>query len=385
MTVANVMPVGLRGKVAVVGVGRTAYGRFPGFSSEDLGIWALDNALADAGLSRSDVDGLIVSRIPDYQLFCEMTNINPRFANVTPGQGWMSGATIELAVLAVASGMCNVVALVYGNNGGSAGARYGGAGDRYGGAGRNLAEPYGMTSPGAVHAMMFGRHQHLYGTTSDQLAQVAISFRDHAALNPDAVKRDRITIGDYHASRYICEPLHIYDYCLINDGGVAIILAASDRAKDFPKRPVYIRGFGQASRLADSSIPPDDFWYAPMHAVVCGIYKMAGISREDLSALMIYDNFSPTVLFSLEGFGFCHRGESGAYVAQGNLRLGGPLPTNPSGGQLSESYMQGWSLNVEAVRQLRGECGDRQIKGAAAIQYICASPIVTSIVYGNDA
>ena len=131
----------LRGKVAVVGVGTTRFGRFPGWSAEDLGIWALDNALADCGLKRAELDGLIVSRIPDYQVFCEMTRIAPRFVNVTPGQGRMSGASIELAVLAVTSGMCETIALVYGNNGKSAGATYGGAADRYGGAGGGMWTP----------------------------------------------------------------------------------------------------------------------------------------------------------------------------------------------------------------------------------------------------
>lgn len=374
----------LRGKVAVVGVGTTRYGRFPGHSAEDLGIWALDNALGDCGLKRSDIDGLIVSRIPDYQIFCEMTRINPRYVNVTPGQGRMSGVSIEMAVLAVASGMCETIALVYGNNGKSAGAKYGGAEDRYGGAAGGLWTPYGMTSPGAVHAMMFARHQHLYGTTSDQLAHVALTFRDHAALNPDAVMRDRITIEDYHASRYICEPLHIFDYCLINDGGVALILTSAERARDFAKPPVYVRGFGQASRLPGSDMPPDDFWHAPMQAIARDIYADAGVTRKDISALMVYDNFSPTVLFSLEGFGFCAVGESGPYVADGALRLRGPLPANTNGGHLSDSYLQGWSLNAEAVRQLRGECGDRQVANASVIQYMCASPIVTSIIYGTE-
>jgi acetyl-CoA acetyltransferase len=145
----------LRGKVAVAGVGTTTYGRMHGYSAEDLGIWALDLALADAGLTRADIDGVIVSRIPDYQAFCEMTMISPRFACVTPGQGRMSGSSIEQGVLLIASGMCNTVAVVYGNNGRTAGAKYGGADDRYGGSGGGLSFPYGMTSPGAVHAMMF--------------------------------------------------------------------------------------------------------------------------------------------------------------------------------------------------------------------------------------
>src|SRR5690606_26864010 len=262
---------------------------------EDLGIWALDQALADCGLSRDDIDGLIVSRIPDYQRFCQMTALDPRFVNVTPGQGRMSGASIEIAALAVASGMCETIALVYGNDGRSGGVKYGGATDRYGATVGGHWFPYGMTSPGAVHALMFDRHQHLYGTTADQLGSIAVTFREHAALNPAAVMRERITLEDYHASRFICEPLHLFDYCLINDGGVAIILTTAERARDLAKPPVYLRGFAQAAALSNSAVPPDDFWYEPMQAVGRDVYEMAGIEQDELSGLMIYDNFSPTV------------------------------------------------------------------------------------------
>lgn len=373
----------LRGKVAIAGVGTTRFGKLPGFSAEDLGIEAMDLALADAGLTRADIDGLIVSRIPDYQSFCEMTGLDPRYVNITPGQGRMSGVSIQLATMAIASGMCEVVALVYGNNGSSAGAKYGGAGDQYGGSGGSMWFPYGMTSPGAMHAMMFARHAELYGTTSEQLAHVAVTFRDHAVLNPDAVMRKPITIEDHQKSRFICEPLHLFDYCLINDGGVALILTSAERAKDMAKPPVYIRGFAQASALSEVSVPPTDFWREPMKLVADDVYSMAGVSRDELSALMIYDNFSPTVLFSLEGFGFCPVGESGPYVAEGNLKLSGRTPANTSGGHLSDSYMQGWALNVEAVRQLRGECDARQVADAEFVQFILASPIISSIVYGR--
>ncbi len=375
----------LRNKVAVVGVGNTDFGRLPGQSPYDLGLWALKRAMDDAGLKKSDLDGVIVSRIPDYQRFCEIAGINPRFALVTPGQGRMSGNSIEIAAMAIASGLCKTVALVYGNNGRSAGAKYGGEGDTYGSGGAGMWFPYGMTSPGAVHAMMMRRHMAEYGTTSRQLAEVAVTFREHAALTPWAVMRDRISIEEHMHSRYICEPLHLFDYCLINDGGVALILQAADRAKDGPNKPVYIRGFSAATRLADSTYPAPDYWYEPMSKVAKDVYDMAGVTHQDLDGLMIYDNFSPTVLFSLEGFGFCPRGESGRFVEGGRLGLRGEFPSNTSGGHMSESYMQGWALNVEAVRQLRGQCGDRQIAGAKTIQYMCASPLITSIIYGSEA
>lgn len=374
----------LRNKVAVIGVGNTTFGRLPGNSAYDLGIWALKEALADAGLSKGDLDGVIVNRIPDYQRFCEMMGISPRFTLVTPGQGRMSGNSIEIAALAIANGLAKTIALVYGNNGRSAGDQYGGESDRYGSGGAGLWFPYGMTSPGAVHAMMFQRHMAEYGTTSRQLAEIGVTFRNHAALTPWAVMRERITVEQHQSSKFIAEPLRLFDYCLINDGGVAMILTSAERAADAKQKPVYVRGFSSATRLADSTYPPPDYWYEPMAAAAKDVYAMAGVAHEDLDGLMIYDNFSPTVLFSLEGFGFCPRGESGRFVEGGRLGLGGEFPSNTSGGHMSESYMQGWALNVEAVRQLRGGCGERQIRGAKLIQYMCAAPLVTSIIYGNE-
>lgn len=374
----------LRNKVAVVGVGNTDFGRLPGYSPYDLGLWAFKNALTDSGLQKSQIDGVIVNRIPDYQRFCEIAGINPRFALVTPGQGRMSGNSIQIAVAALAAGLCKTIALVYGNNGRSAGARYGGDSDTYGSGGAGMWFPYGMTSPGAVHAMMMQRHMAQFGTTPRQLAEIAVTFRSHAALTPWAVMRDRITIDEHMHSRYICEPLHLFDYCLINDGGVALILTTADHARDCRQPPVYVRGFSSATRLADSSFPDGDYWYEPMSQVARDVYEMAGVSHNDLDGLMIYDNFSPTVLFSLEGFGFCPRGESGRFVEGGRLAVGGEFPSNTSGGHMSESYMQGWALNAEAVRQLRGQCGERQIPGAKLIQYMCAAPLVTSIIYGAE-
>ncbi|MDK4717835.1 hypothetical protein PH552_00540 [Rhizobium sp. CNPSo 3968] len=148
--------------------------------------------------------------------------------------------------------------------------------------------------------------------------------------------------------------------------------------------PVFIRGAAQASQFKGSSLPPQDYWFEPMQKVAKEIYAKSEVTRADLDGLMIYDNFTPTVLFSLEGFGFCPVGESGNWVDEGHLRLGSDYPANTSGGHLSDAYLQGWGLNLEAVRQIRGECGARQIKNANFIQYMAASPIVTSVIYGRE-
>ncbi|MDH3236137.1 MAG: thiolase family protein, partial [Alphaproteobacteria bacterium] len=149
--------------------------------------------------------------------------------------------------------------------------------------------------------------------------------------------------------------------------------------------PVYIAGFGMATELAGSTFPPDDFWHGAGEMVAKDTYAMAGLGPAEMDGLMIYDNFTPTVLFCLEAFGYCPVGESGPWVAEGRLALGGEMPANTSGGHLSESYMQGWALNIEAVRQLRRQCGERQIADAQHIQYMTLAPMVTSIVYGAEA
>ena len=160
-----------------------------------------------------------------------------------------------------------------------------------------------------------------------------------------------------------------------------MIMTLSDRARDLRQTPVQLAAFAQRSRFVDSAFPPEDFWHEPMQQAAEQTFAQAGISHADVDALMVYDNFAPTVMFSLEGFGYCPVGESGSFVQGGRLKLGGQYPTNTSGGHLSESYMQGWALNVEAVRQLRGQCGERQVPGAEFVHYMAAAPVVSSILY----
>lgn len=366
---------------AVVGVGTTRFGRLPGHTADDLGAWALTEALADAGIGSADVDGLITSRVSSYEAIASDYGLRPRWVSHLPGEGRMAGVAIHQAVAAITAGLCHTVALVYGNDGASANATYGGAGEGYGTAAA-LTLPHGMTSPGAFYALMLQRHRHLYGTTEEQLAAVATTFREHARLNPNAVMRSPISVKDYLDSRYIVEPMHLLDYCLINDGGVALILTSGDRAGDHPRPGVHVLGAAQRGQLVNSDFPPEDFWAGAVREVSDESLRLAGRERGDIDSLAVYDNFSCNVLFTLEGLGYCGPGESGDFVQGGRLALDGDLPTNTSGGHLSESYMQGWALIVEAVRQLRGDCGDRQVHGARTIQYACASPIVSSVVLG---
>jgi acetyl-CoA acetyltransferase len=369
----------LRNKAAVVGVATTQYGSFPDTDEYGLAARAFRGALEDSGLTRDDIDGLVVCRIPSYARMGEVLGLDPRWSLTLPPHGRMSGIGIVEAVLALATGQATTVALLYANIGRSRRVNYGGDESP------SVWDPWGFTSPGMAHALMFRRHMELYGTTTRQLAEVSVAIRHHACLHPDAVMKKPITIDEHENSRPIALPLRLLDYCLINDGAVCMILTTRERAADCRKRPVLVSGFGARDAFVQSSFPNFDFgfWYDAVREAGNASYAMAGIERSDVNTLMAYDNFSPTVLFSLEGLGFCSRGESGAFVEGGTLRLGGALPTNTDGGHLSNSYMQGWALNVEAVRQLRGECGLRQVRDCEVAQYVQATPCTRSIIYSR--
>ena len=367
----------LKDQIAVIGVGNTKYGNFPDTDEYGLAAQAFRSAIADCGISKNNIDGLLVCRIPYYARMGEVLGLDPRWTLTLPPHGRMSGMGIIEAAQALATGQAKYVALMYANIGRSRRVNYGGDENP------STWDPWGFTSPGAAHAMMFRRHMELYGTTTRQLAEVSVAVRYHATLNPDAVMRNPITIEDHESARFITAPLRLLDYCLINDGAVCIILTTKERARDAAKRPVLISGFGGRESYTQSGISnfDMDFWYPAIQQAGNESRAMAGVNHDDIDALMCYDNFSPTVLFSLEGLGFCKQGESGKYVEGGTLQLGGKLPTNTDGGHLSNSYMQGWALNVEAVRQLRGECGARQIPDCEVVQYIQSTPCTRSIIY----
>jgi acetyl-CoA acetyltransferase len=289
----------------------------------------------------------------------------------------MSAMSIIEGAIALVTGQANYVALIYTNIGRSRRMRYGG--DELPG----FWDPWGFTSPGAANALMFRQHMAQFGTTTRQLAEVSVAFRHHASLNPGAAMRKPITIDEHENCPPIVEPLRLLDYCLINDGAVAIIMTTADRAKDFRKSSVLISGIGAQDDFSNSSIPifAENFWYESLRKAGSESYNMSGVDRKDVDAIMCYDHFSPAALFALEGLGFCAQGESGAFVENGTLKLGGKLPMNTDGGHLSNSYMQGWALNVEAVRQIRGECAERQVPNCEIVQFIIGSACTRSIIY----
>jgi len=368
-------------EVAIVGVGQTDFGAL--YANKDaqrdengLGAEALRLALEDAGLRKSDLDGLLTARVR-YDRMANVAGMrNPRVVNGLEGSGRMSGVAVQHAAALIRTGQADVVACVYGNNGRSVKMRYGGdTGDQM--AGYDLM--YGMTSPGASVAMMYQRYKQMYGAPEDALAPLAINNRRNAVRNPVAVMRSEIDTEQYLGARYIAEPLRLFDYCIINDGGVALILTSAERARSLRKRPVRIAATATMGNLTNY-YASDDFFYAACQDVGSRVYRESGLGPEDMDCLEIYDNFTPTILFSLEGFGHAEQGSAWEWIRDGRIRLEGKRPINTSGGHTGESYMQGWALHVEAVRQIRGECGERQVSGCDTAQYMCASPIVSSHV-----
>jgi acetyl-CoA acetyltransferase len=236
-----------------------------------------------------------------------------------------------------------------------------------GGGGRDPAaafvSPYGMTTVGS-YALVAQRHMHQYGTTSAQLAEIAVATRHHASLNPDAKMRTPIDIDDVLASRVISEPLHLLDCCIISDGGGAVVVTSLSLARDLAKRPAVLRGCGEA--VCHPEIGAPDLLTIAAKQSGEQAFGMAGVSHDDVDLCTIYDSFTITVLATLENLGFCKPGEGGSFVEGGRIALGGALPINPDGGGLSSNHpgMRGIFLVIEAVRQLRGECGDRQVADA---------------------
>lgn len=372
---------------AVAGVGDVDYGRLyrdrrpnPPRDAYALAVEAFKNALDDCGMKKEEIDGVLCVRdVGNYEYCCYRLGLErPRLVNMLEGAGRMSGVALQYAAMAVKSGMCENVLIIYGNNGRSVGDNYGSEGD--------ASDPYGfihgMTSPGAQVSAMFARYRHLYGISEEQLGKVAISNRYHASLNPKAVMRTPITMDEYLNVRYIAQPLRLYDYCLINDGAVAIIVTSVERARDLKKPVVEILSSSVCGDMGPSYLK-EDFFFEGTRKVAADVYGAAGIAPKDVGCLQLYDNFTPTMLFELEGLGFCERGGAGAYIDNVGITLGSPCPVNTSGGHTSESYMQGFGHHVEAVRQARGECGDRQVPDCAIAQFVISAPIISSHIFAR--
>ncbi len=342
---------------------------------------AFKNALDDAGMKRDDIDGVVCVRdVKKYEYFCYKVGLNyPRLVNGFESSGRMSGLALQYAAMAIYTGQCKNVLVIYSNNGRTARFNYGSDGD--------ASDPYGlvhgMTSPGAQVASMFNRYRYEFGASEEHLAKIAINNRYHASMNPKSVFKKPLTMEDYMNARYITEPFRLYDYCLINDGAVAVILTSVERARDLKKPVVEMIATSACGDMSNSYLK-DDFFYHGVQKVANDLYGMAGVRPEDMDNLQIYDNFTATVMFSLEGLGLCERGGAGDYIDREGLSVGqSRRPVNTSGGHTSETYMQGFNHQVECVRQLRHECGERQVPDSKLSLYICTAPIISGHIFAR--
>jgi acetyl-CoA acetyltransferase len=355
------------GQIAIAGVHEYESRWAPDKTSFQIMGECTRDALADAGLQLEDVDGffgatMTMGAMGMVQL-SEYLNIKPRYIDGTNIGGSSFVSHVAHAGAAIHAGLCEVALIVYGSTAASDAMAIGTgtAGGRDPSAA--FVSPYGMTLVSS-YAMVAQRHMHQYGTTSEQLADIAVSTRHHASLNPNAKMRQPITREDVLESRVIADPLHLLDCCIISDGGGAVIVTSLERAKNLRQPPVVVLGTGEA--VAHREIGAPDLMTIAAKQSGEDAFSMAQLSPADIDFCTIYDSFTITVLATLENLGFCKPGEGGPFVENGGIGLGGRLPVNPDGGGLSSNHsgMRGIFLVIEAVRQLRGGLGERQVEGA---------------------
>jgi acetyl-CoA acetyltransferase len=357
----------LRAQAAIVGVADACS---PTGELDDFGR-ALETrmvleALEDAGLTLDDVDGLCHAQ--SAMSFAEYLGIHPRFTDSTNTGGSSFEVHAEHAASAIAAGVADVVVSVYAATPRS---------DRIAGRGSGRVMPpppnpgaewewpYLLRMPIGPYALAASRHMHEFGTTSEQLAEIAVATRGWAALNPRARFREPLTVEDVLASPMQCSPLHLFDCCLVTDGAGAFVMTSAERAGSLRRPAAYVLGAATChDHMIISQMP--DLTTTPGAVSGPAAFAMAGVKPDDVSVLMGYDSFTITALLHLEDLGFCAKGEAGAFVEGGRTAPGGDLPVNTNGGGLSYTHpgMYGMFLIVEAVRQLRGECGPRQVEGA---------------------
>jgi acetyl-CoA acetyltransferase len=354
------------GKYAIVGVGESDVGRRLGRSGMALSLEAAKRAIADAGLERSAIDGLLTrpSRTePQFNysaVLAGQLGIQPTyFADVALG-GASSAAMVLNAVAALEAGLCTAVICINGD------AQTGRAQNRRARLTNwveDFERTYGMIGGPENYALGAQRHMFEFGTTSEQFGAIAVACRRHASLNPNATFRTPITIADHQASRYISEPFRLLDCCPITDAAAAVIVTTAERARDLAQTPVYVLGVGQGFTHSDLPWAPA-MTNVAMRGASERAYAMAQLGPADIDLAELYDCFTYVVLATLEGYGFCKQGEGGPFVEGGRIGLGGELPVNTGGGLLSQGHASGSLLITEAALQLRGAAGERQVPEA---------------------
>lgn len=352
-----------RGGAAIVGAATSGLGSSPGFEASDLAARASVDALRQANLTPADVDGLFFCHSTDTfggLSFAQYLGIHPRVVENSRSGGSAFQGYVELAAHLLHAGVINTALIAYGSNQASA-------------AGRlqttiqpmRYEAPYKPIQPISPYALAASRYMHLYGATREQLGEVAIAARSWACLNPEATRREPLTMDQYLAARLVSDPLGLLDCCLVSDGGAAIVMTRADRAASLADRPVFV--LGAASETSHRDIA----WMADLTqtaAIEAGrrAYGSAGLRPSDIDVVELYDAFTINTILFLEDLGFCPKGEGSRFVEEGRIAVGGSLPVNTNGGGLSCAHpgMYGLYTIIEGVRQLRGEGGARQIAGA---------------------
>jgi acetyl-CoA acetyltransferase len=355
----------------IVGTGLSDYPQAPNLDGVQHHAQAMQRALADCGMSKDLIDGYLDAggggmMIDDAVTMAEYLGIDHRYIDGTMTGGSSFEFHVQHAAAAIKQGLCDTVLITYGSDQLSRMGRGLGTGGlgrgvkRFGGP-MQYEAPFGNSLVGS-YAMAAQRHIHEFGTTSEQLAEIAVGVRELAGLNPNAMYREPITVDDVMGSRLIADPLHKLDCCVISDGGGAIVMTTAERARDLRQPPVYVLGAAGAQTHWNISQMPD---FTETAASRCGpiAFGQAGVTPADIDTIQFYDSFTITVLLLLEGLGFCGKGEGGAFVKEGHLRRSGDLPLNTDGGGLSSSHpgMRGIFLLIEATRQLRGQAGEAQV------------------------
>jgi acetyl-CoA acetyltransferase len=359
-------------RTAIAGVAESDLGAVAeGMTPPDLMAQASLAALADAGLEVGDVDGLFAAstQLPMATLnLGQYLGIEPHYSDSTQVGGSSFVAHLQHAGAAIEAGLCEVALIAYGST-----QRLVGRGSASVQEVDPYEAPYRPILPVAAYALAASRHMHEFGTTREQLAEVAVAARGWAAMNPKAFKRDPLSVADVLDAPMVCDPLGLRDCCLVTDGGGAAVLTSLERARSLRRPPVAVLGAGEAHSHRHISGMPDLTRTAALQSGERA-FAAAGLRPADVDVLELYDAFTITPVLFLEDLGFCAKGEGGAFVAGGRIAPGGDVPLNTNGGGLSYCHpgMYGLLLIVEAVRQLRGECGERQVEGAEV-----------AIVHGN--
>ena len=358
-----------RETAAISGIGETAYMRGSPKSAFELQIEASLTAIRDAGLDPKDIDGIIPIGITGAPAEAFVTNFgipDLRFSALTPMGGASGIAAVQCAMAAITAGICNHVLIPAGRNV-SSGAK---AGVRI----HQMPQfhlvtefelPQGAIAPAQLYAPMARRHMEVFGTTSRQFAEIAVTIRAHALLNDNALMKKPITVEDHQNSRMIADPFRLLDCSLESDGGAALVVSSTERARDMRQPRIQVLGIAEGHPDSPSSITQrHDLTRLGMAKAAPKAFEMAGVRHADIDVAEIYDCFTYIVLCQLEDMGFCKKGEGGPFVEGGRLRLGGELPTNTHGGLLSQAHMLGMNHIVELVRQLRGQGGRAQVENA---------------------